>query len=387
MISLPSTVSTDISTATISFDAIPLWKGVQKVPGIWQNVPFALTASGGGLIRQVTDKKIIDEVVQAYQSDKYNFITTPPGASEWANSLGELSVTAVTSAVGSGSPRSILEIGAGSTYVASRLRQQYRPDSYVIVDPSIREITNEVEIIREYFPNSQLGERRFDLILAFNTLEHVPDPLAFLHGIRTRLLPQGQVILLYPDCEQQLQRGDLNVLLHEHLSYFTEASSRQLAATAGFDIQSLKSEQDTFFTVLTAGLEVPEIDPLVESELLLQSAVAFNNVLTGIAAKILKHLDRGEHVGFHGATNGLNTFLFMTGLAAHPNIRLYDGDTSKEGRYLPALYTPIRSPHDRSYAENHLMVISAMSYFDPIVRFAVEKAGLDRSLILPLMAA
>lgn len=387
MINVPSTVFSNISAATISFDAIPIWKGVQKASGIWQNAPFALTASGGGPIRQVTDKKIIDEVVQAYRSDKYNFITAPPGASEWANSLGELSVTAVTSAVGSKPPRNILEIGAGSTYVASRLRQQYRPDSYVIVDPSIQEISSEVEIIREYFPNQQLEERRFDLILAFNTLEHVPDPLVFLHDIRALLLPQGQVILLYPDCERQLQCGDLNVLLHEHLSYFTEASSRWLAATAGFDIQSLKSEQDTFFTVLTARLGVPEIDPLVESELLLQSAVAFNNVLTSTTAKILKHLDCGEYVGFHGATNGLNTFLFMTGLADHPNIRLYDGDTSKEGRYLPALYTPIRSPRDRSYAENHLMVISAMSYFDLIVRFAVEKAGLDRSLILPLMAA
>ena len=56
MISLPSTVSsvsTDISTAIISFGAIPLWKGVQKVP-------FGLTASGESLIRQVTDKKSID---------------------------------------------------------------------------------------------------------------------------------------------------------------------------------------------------------------------------------------------------------------------------------------------------------------------------------------
>ena len=89
-------------------------------------------------------------------------------------------------------------------------------------------------------------------------------------------------------------------------------------------------------------------------------------------------------MAFHGATHGLNSFFSMTGLGSHPNIRLYDGDASKEGHYLPACLTPIMSPMDKSYGENSLLVISAMSFYEQIKKLAVEKAGYNRSQFLPL---
>lgn len=378
-------VSMDEGIPTITFDSMPFWEGVQKMPGVRQTFPFSLTASVGSPIRQVTSEQIIDNVVNAYQSDEYKFITQPPGASAWANSLGERSVKAVEEVIGNGHPKNILEIGGGSTWVANRLRERYSPDSYSLVDPSVRESSEGVEVIRDYFPNSRLDGRTFDLVLGFSVLEHVPDPLDFLCNIRRQLAVGGKVVLIYPDCESQLRRGDLNALLHEHLSYFTEASSRWIASAAGFDIISLHCQNDLCTLVLRLRSEdngtVPKID---ESGLLMQSATMFQNLLTNTANKIRLHLENGRHVSFHGATQGLNSFFHMSGLGGHPNVHLYDGDTSKEGLYLPACSTPIMSPLDKSYAENSLLVISAMSFYEQIKRFAIEKSGFDPSRLLPL---
>jgi hypothetical protein len=200
-----------------------------------------------------------------------------------------------------------------------------------------------------------------------------------------QLAPYGKVILIYPDCEGQLCRGDLNVLTHEHLSYFTEASSHWLAVAAGFNVISLHSKNDLFTLVLEASSGESNVSPkLDEAKLLLHSAEMFQNLLTNTASKIRQCLEEGQHVAFHGATEGLNTFFSMTGLGNHKNIHVYDGDASKEGFYLPACSTPIMSPMDRSYAENSLLVISAMSFYEQIKQFAVEKAGFDPSRLLPL---
>ncbi|MBN8473936.1 class I SAM-dependent methyltransferase [Sulfuritalea sp.] len=373
---------------TMTFDAMPFWEGVQKMPGVRRSHPFSLAAATDGPIRQVTAAPIIAEVVNAYQLDEYNFITPPPGASAWANSLGERSITAVKAAIGGMRPANILEIGGGSTWVASRLRELYQPKSYVLVDPSARDSAHGVEVVRDYFPNPQLADRRFDLVLGFSVLEHVPDPLDFLRNIRGQLAGGGKVVLIYPDCEAQLRRGDLNALLHEHLSYFTAASSRRTASLAGFDVVSLHGGNDLFTLVLGSGSgHTVAVQAYSESELLLQSAAMYRNLLTNTADNIRRRLERGELVAFHGATQGLNSFFAMTGLGSHSGVRLYDGDVSKEGLYLPACTTPIRLPIDATYSQNSILVISAMSFYDPIRQFAIEKGGFDASRLLPLGGA
>jgi SAM-dependent methyltransferase len=379
-------VSMDDSVPTITFSSMPFWEGVQKTAGVRRTLPFALTATNDSPIRQVNSAQVIADVVNAYQSDGYTFITPPPGASAWANSLGERSANAVENVIGDGRPNNILEIGGGTTWVASRLRARYNPKSYLLIDPSAKDCADGVEIVRDYFPSPQLPGRYFDLILGFSVLEHVPDPLDFLRSIRHQLAEGGKVILIYPDCENQLLRGDLNALLHEHLSYFTEKSSRWIASAAGFNVISLHSENDLFTLTLEARATVPAlVAPLNECGLLLESAVTFQALLTKTAGKIRQCIEEGRHVAFHGATQGLNTFFSMTGLGNYSNIHLYDGDSSKAGLYLPACSNPIMSPAETSYTENSLLVISAMSFYEQIRHHAIKKGGFDSSQLVPLV--
>ncbi len=382
---LVPSVSIDEGVATVTFDSMPFWEGVEETSGVRIAPPFVLTAPIGSPIRQITSERIITEVVNGYQLNEYKYITPPPGASALANSLGERSVRAVERAIGKRCPKNILEIGGGSTWVACRLQERYKSKSYLLVDPSVRDSAEGIEVIRDYFPSSQVAGRLFDLILGFCVIEHVPDPLHFLCNIRKQLIGGGKVVLTYPDCENQLRRGDMNALVHEHLSYFTEESSRWIASVAGFNVISLDSKNDLFTLVLEARSGDSEACPtLDESEVLLRSAAMFQNLLTNTASKIRQGLEDDQHVAFHGATQGLNAFLYMTGFGDHPNIHLYDGDTSKEGRYLPACNSPIMSPMDKSYAKNSLLVISAMSFHEQIKQFSFEKAGFEYSQVLPL---
>ena len=79
-------------TTKLTFDNMPLWRGVQKSPGLTCSLPFVIVAEVGGQIKQILSESITDHVISEYKSDDYNFITPPPGSSEWANSLGERNV-------------------------------------------------------------------------------------------------------------------------------------------------------------------------------------------------------------------------------------------------------------------------------------------------------
>lgn len=368
----------------VSFGDIPLWGGVQKNPGVHKSYPLEISVQHGPIM-QCTSPDVIKKVVEAYQSEEYQFITAPPGASNWANALGESKFETLTEVLRDcKKPKKILEIGAGSTWVASKVRDRYQPDFYTIVDPTVQSDVSDIEIIREYFPCDKIAGRRFDLVIGFSVLEHVPDPIIFLNHIKEHLEDDGKVILVYPDCEDQIRRGDINVLIHEHLSYFTNTSSHWLAETCGFKVDSLRTENDCFTMELSLINEQKAVIALDESALLHEGVERFRSLFGVLKENIVRYLESGKTVGFHGATNGLNTFLHISKLGDHPNIYIYDGDTLKQGFYLPACISCIKSPEDASYSSHALMVISALSFYDQIFKYCMKKTELKASQLMRL---
>ncbi|WP_196772896.1 class I SAM-dependent methyltransferase [Pseudodesulfovibrio alkaliphilus] len=62
-----------------------------------------------------------------------------------------------------------------------------------------------------------LGERRFDTILCYNVLEHVPDDAAALGNMMRALRPQGRLVLFVP--AMPTLYGDLDRLAGHHRRY------------------------------------------------------------------------------------------------------------------------------------------------------------------------
>ncbi|BAE48885.1 class I SAM-dependent methyltransferase [Paramagnetospirillum magneticum] len=372
---------------TLSIADLPLWQGVRKEPGVQRRFPFRLGFAGPGPIRQTTEAEVVAEVLRSYAGDDYAFLTKPPGASAWADSLGDAKVAAVMENWTGQPPRAILEVGAGSTYVGEKLLARFgEGPSYTIVDPAVRDQGGPIQVVSDYFPAPALEGRRFDLIIGFNCLEHVPDPVAVLAAARRHLAPGGLVLMTYPDTEQNLNEGDINALMHEHLSYFTERSSRWAAQAAGLAVRGLERRAGAFVAVLEHPPEplAPPQD-LWEEDLLRRAAEMLNSLLLRTGGEIAARLEAGETVAFHGATNGLNSFLALTGLGSHPAIRVFDGDDSKVGQFLPACPTPILGSGDPSYPGHDAIYVSAVTFLPAIRRFAQQVHGLPAERLLPLV--
>ncbi len=370
----------------LQFASLPLWRGIQTKPGVAEAPPFRLCWDDRGFLRQSTDPAVREAVLAAYASDKYQFITPPPGASAWADRLGERKLDAACRFLGPLDGLRVLEIGAGSRYVADRLLGRYDIREYVAIDPAIRDeaADGRLSLIRDYYPSSRLAGRDFDVVFSFSCLEHVDDPVDFLTQVEGSLADNGRAFLTFPDVERQFRVGDLNVLLHEHMSYLDAPSAERIAALAGLKPIGRSTANDLFAYVLHKADGVPADS--VRSPLL-GLIDAFGESLTRSGEAVVRSLGRGERVAFHGANNGLNIFLHLAGIESWGEIFVFDGDSSKTGQFLPACPNPIRAASDPAYREVDRIFVAATSFFDEIKTQLVADGIAPPERIAPLFAA
>lgn len=375
---------------TLSFSSIPLWEGVTKSKGSCSYYPISLGLNSDGLLVQLSEKALINSVVSAYKDDDYNFITKPPGSSNWANILGETYAKSICEILDISLPKKIIEIGAGSTYMADLISSKIDLDEYIIIDPTIHATSNEkLRIMKDYFPHTDLHNKKFDLVLSLNCLEHVTDPGVFLKEIAELMDNQSLAFIIIPDCERALIRGDINVILHEHLSYFTESSFKYLAKKHGLEVLTMNSLNDTFSILLKKAQSITlksDTKQIMEhsSSIVKTAACSFNNLFKEKYKIIKSKLDEGKIINFHGATNGLNTFLFLTNLGHYPNVNIFDGDESKVDFYLPNCNKPILSLCNKSYAEGDYIVVSAISFYDQIYKSAITANSKFKDRVIKL---
>lgn len=366
----------------LNIDLLPFWGGVTVQPQAPTVLPFSLTWNPAGFCCQATGTEILNEVVARYSAENYTYLTPPPGTSAWSNYLGKIQEDFVKEF--SKSCGEVLEIGAGSTYLAKQLIPVLKPQRYVIADPAIVDESNGcIEIIRSYFPFSEKNTlQKFDTVLSFNALEHADDPIAFLRGIANVLKSNGKALICIPDVENAFKRGDLNELMHEHISYFTPETFEKIAACSSLSVQSMKSEDDTLWAVVVLGRA--EEKPMPLPDVFKDLDRKFLSPIKQKVKFIRSILNSRKCVGFHGATNGLCNFLYLSGLSSDENLYFFDADESKHGFYIPGSPNPIASPCDPRYSKMEIMYVSAMTYFETISQFAQSHGSLKPGQIRPL---
>jgi SAM-dependent methyltransferase len=147
----------------------------------------------------------------------------------------------------------VLEIGCGSGGTMGWLRT-VRHIAYaagVEMMPTAGETAranfDDVEISDVNAARLEFRADKFDLIIALDVLEHVPDPLHTLRRLRNKLLPNGVVIASIPNVAHYqvsvplLFRGrweysDEGLLDRTHLRFFTEKTALSLFRDCGFSI-------------------------------------------------------------------------------------------------------------------------------------------------------
>jgi SAM-dependent methyltransferase len=112
-------------------------------------------------------------------------------------------------------------------------------------------------------------DARFDVVTCWHVLEHLPDPLASLHEMRSKLTADGALVLSVPDAGGLQSRIFGRFWFHRdvprHLSHFDRESLRLTLERAGFRVVKVwnhELEYDVFGWIqsaLNAILKTPNV--------------------------------------------------------------------------------------------------------------------------------
>jgi SAM-dependent methyltransferase len=129
-------------------------------------------------------------------------------------------------------PRSILEIGCGSGSLLRQLVAAWPESRGYGIDPALPENArsdDRIRLQRGFIEDIPDDVRNFDLIVAVNVIEHMPDPGQFLTALHARLAPKGRVVVVCPAADPP----NVELLFYDHLYSLTPEALAAASSTTG----------------------------------------------------------------------------------------------------------------------------------------------------------
>ncbi len=200
-----------------------------------------------------------------------------------------------------------------------------------------------------------------DLVLGNNVLAHVPDLNDFVAGVKRLLKPCGVITMEFPHLQRLMEQNQFDTIYHEHFSYFSFFTVRQVFAAHGltlFDVEELPTHGGSIriYGAHAENSSKPVTDR-ASALLARELAMAFDRVETyrnfGEQVKDTKRklLDlliglkrKGKSIVGYGAPGKGNTLLNYCGIRTDMLDYTVDRNPYKQGKYTPGTHIPILSP-------------------------------------------
>ena len=276
----------------------------------------------------------------------------------------------------------IVEIGCGKGDFLRELCREAQANG-IGIDPSYRAAeTSEgesVRFLREFY-GPQHADLEAEFICCRHTLEHIPDPLAFLQMIVSSLKDRRDVVVCFevPDMERVLRDGAFWDVYYEHCSYFTSGTIARLFRKAGLEVLDVYKEFDDQYLLIEGRLgdDLTRCHANEESHAAVQTWTHdFQHTVTGRLNELTKSIDdriaEGKQVVFWGG--GSKAVSLLTSLNNRQAIQhVVDINPVKQGKFVPGAGLEVIAPQRLSQLRPDVVVVMNGIYCREIASMLAE---------------
>ena len=223
-----------------------------------------------------------------------------------------------------------------------------------------RGVPTEIEFFGRDCAARLAADRRADLIIANNVIAHVPDLNDFVGGLKLLLEERGTITVETLYLLRLLEARAWDTIYHEHFSYFSVHSARELLMANGlrlFDVEELPTHGGSLRLHACHDDDrratSKRVDEMLEREEELglqriETYRAFGDQVRADKREILSQLisakDDGKRIAGYGASVKANTMLNYCGIGSDFIDYCCELDPAKQGRVLPGSDLAIREP-------------------------------------------
>lgn len=221
-----------------------------------------------------------------------------------------------------------------------------------------------IPVLRDFFGETLAKSlanqgKQADLIIGNNVLAHVPDINDFVKGLKIALKPTGTITLEFPHLLQLIKSCQFDTVYHEHYSYLSLGTVRQILSSVGLkvvDVDILQTHGGSLRVHACHKSDSREANNMV-SKVLQEESLAGLQSLSGfegfqqrafsIKLDLLQFLveqkKNGKRVAAYGAAAKGNTLLNYAGVGADLLPYVVDASVHKQGLFMPGSHIPIVS--------------------------------------------
>ncbi|HZH35208.1 MAG TPA: class I SAM-dependent methyltransferase, partial [Pyrinomonadaceae bacterium] len=173
--------------------------------------------------------------------------------------------------------------------------------------------------------------RQADLLLGNNVLAHVPDINDFVAGLKIALKPGGVVTMEFPHLLQLVENNQFDTIYHEHFSYLSFQTARNIFAAHGleiFDVEEIsthggslrvfakhvKDGDKTISEAVARLLEKEKDTGLLNLNYYLDFQTKADQIKLDLLAFLIEKKRAGKKVAAYGAAAKGNTLLNYCGV-------------------------------------------------------------------------
>jgi SAM-dependent methyltransferase len=242
---------------------------------------------------------------------------------------------------------------------------------------------------------------RADLLLGNNVLAHVPDLNDFVAGMKLLLAPRGAITMEFPHLLKLMQENQFDTIYHEHFSYFSFLTARQVFAKHGlilFDVEEIPTHGGSLRVYARHAEQAdqaasPRVADLIARERAagldgLDAYQAFGEQVKDTKRRLLEFLigakRAGKRIAGYGAAAKGNTLLNYCGIRSDFIDYAVDRNPHKQGCFLPGVHIPVHGPERIRETRPDYVLILPWNLKDEIVAQMAEIRSWGGKFVVPI---
>jgi len=280
--------------------------------------------------------------------------------------------------------KEVLEIGCGSGYILEILKKRGARVSGV--EPGMKYKNQRLNIRNDFFLNIKY-EKKFDVVINNAVLEHQFNLEVFLKKIYDILKHNGMCFLCVPNYEVLLTVGDPTLINHEHVSYFTKHSLKNVFQKIGFN--NTKTFSDNYGNLYGLGYKGKKNKKFNKNILsfkkydLKNYKIKFGKCIQNIEKWTQSQKRENDKLGLYGATSAIST-IFSKVKFTKKNLYIFDNDNDKQNKYLYSFPNIIMSPKKITKMNIKKILILPIFYEKEIKNYLVKSINFKKKDIFRL---
>ena len=237
-----------------------------------------------------------------------------------------------------------------------------------------------------------------DLLVGNNVLAHVPNLNDFVAGMKLLLGKGGVITMEFPHLLELMQQNQFDTIYHEHFSYFSFTTVREVFARHGielFDVDRLPTHGGSLRIYgKHVGDSSKAISPRTHELVQLEAQAGLRDLATyaafaeraretkrALLTFLIEAKRAGKRIVGYGAPGKGNTLLNYCGIGTDFLDFTVDRNPYKQGKYTPGMHIPIRHPDELARARPDVVLILPWNLKDEILATVGRTPGLQARFV------